>query len=172
MSNHLTATDPFAGAYNLDDFSDTSNEQTGTPATPLRRSPRGHQRSSDVAVERLGTSSAQQADVFDYTRNHKTYQSLSEERQEQAKMFCQFDLRRQLLELHLLMLHAFAQRDEADQRAEEARRLKKTVAQRRRKSQALSSGEEAAEGPAAKGARSSQGGRSGQAARREGKQGE
>ncbi|ODN74281.1 hypothetical protein L198_08246 [Cryptococcus wingfieldii CBS 7118] len=43
--------------------------------------------------------------------------TVGEERQEQIKKFCQFDVRRQLLEIHL-MQHASLQRDEADQAQE------------------------------------------------------
>ncbi|ODN89609.1 hypothetical protein L198_06296 [Cryptococcus wingfieldii CBS 7118] len=91
MSNVFTATDPFADDYDLDPLS--NNEQTNTPATPPRRSPRRHQGSSNVSV--LGTSSGQQGDVFDYTsvlRTHKTYQSLDEDRQDQIKKFCQVSI--------------------------------------------------------------------------------
>ncbi|ODN82189.1 hypothetical protein L202_02479 [Cryptococcus amylolentus CBS 6039] len=50
---------------------------------------------------------------------YQTYQSLGEERQEQMKMFCQFDVRRQLLEIYV-MQHASLHRDEGNQQAQEA----------------------------------------------------
>ncbi|TYJ51102.1 hypothetical protein B9479_008346, partial [Cryptococcus floricola] len=110
MSNYLTATDadPIA-AYDWDDLSDY--EQTETPATPTRRSPRGHQRSSDVSGELT--------DYTSFVRNHKTYRTLGQESQEQVKKFGQLDLRRQLIEHHIMMV-AFIERDEGRKRAEEA----------------------------------------------------